>query len=260
MMRHTTSADGTPIAYRLRDAAGPRMAMLHPLALDGSVWDRVCDALGGRAATLAVDLRGHGASGKPPGPYRAEDMADDLAAAMADAGWADALVIGCSMGGCVAQAFALRHPARTRALLLMATTAWYGEGAPEAWAGRATKALNEGFTALAPFQAARWFTEGFVASHPKVLAEMRAVFERNNPPAYAASCSMMGAFDLRDRLGGIVAPTTVLVGEDDPATPPAMARLLQAGIPGARLLVVASAKHLLPVEKPAVVAEEAMQA
>ena len=69
---------------------------------------------------------------------------------------------------------------------------------------------------------------------------------------------MMGEFDLRDRLGGIRAPAVIMVGEEDPATPPAMARALQAGIPGARLQVVAAAKHLLPVEQPAVVADAAL--
>ena len=91
---------------------------------------------------------GHGASDTPAGHYTPEQFADDLAVVMDAAGWDDAVIGGASMGRCVAHAFAAAHPARTRGLALIDTTAWYGEDAPAAWEGRGRKAVNNGFGAI----------------------------------------------------------------------------------------------------------------
>jgi 3-oxoadipate enol-lactonase len=252
----TAAPDGATIAWRLWEApaARPRVALLHSLALDGGMWEGVVAALGGRAAVLAVDCRGHGASAKGAGPLTTALLADDLAAVLDALGWDRAVVAGCSMGGCVAQDFAARHVARTAGLALFDTTAWYGPDAPEAWRGRAGRAVAGGMAALSAFQAERWFTAAFNAAHPDVLSRWLGVFAANDIPSYVASCAMLGAADLRPLLPRIAAPTRVVVGEEDAATPPAMARALAEGIAGARLELVPGAKHLLPIERPEVAA------
>ncbi|MGO7939546.1 alpha/beta fold hydrolase, partial [Rhizobium ruizarguesonis] len=89
---------------------------------------------------------------KPAGPYDIERFGDDIADLMGELGWSDAVVAGCSMGGCVAQAFAARHPELVRAMLLIDTTAWYGANAPAEWRVRAAKARSEGLASMAEFQ------------------------------------------------------------------------------------------------------------
>jgi 3-oxoadipate enol-lactonase len=249
------AGDGTPIAVRLWDAPGrPRVMLVHSLALDGGMWEGVAKALAGRAAVAAVDARGHGASARVPGPYTTSLFADDVAAAMDALGWDAATIGGCSMGGCVAQDFAARHAGRTQGLVLVDTTAWYGPDAPRAWAERAAIARDKGFAALAPFQADRWFAASFNAAHPDVLQRWLDVFAANDVECYAATCAMLGTADLRPLLPRIRARTAVLVGEQDAATPPAMARDLAAGIAAATLTVIPDAKHLSPIEKPEVIA------
>jgi 3-oxoadipate enol-lactonase len=250
----TVVADGARIAWRLWPGGAARVACIHSLALDGGIWEGVAAALAGRASLLAPDCRGHGASGRMPGPYRTAMMADDLAAVMADLGWPAATIAGCSMGGCIAQDFAARHAARTAGLVLLDTTAWYGADAPAAWRQRAATAQQDGMRALRPFQAARWFSDGFNLAHPEVLDHWLGVFERNDVGCYAATCAMLGATDLRPLLPGIAAPTRVLVGEHDHATPPAMARLLAESIPGATLTVLPGARHITAVECPQAIA------
>jgi 3-oxoadipate enol-lactonase len=251
-----TAADGARLAWRLWNGLDdlPRVALVHSLALDGGMWEGVARQLAGAARLLAVDCRGHGASDRLPGPYSTAQFADDLAAVLDALRWDAASVVGCSMGGCVAQDFAARHAARTEALVLVDTTAWYGRGAPEAWRERAEVALRGGMTALSGFQAERWFTPEFNAAQPEVLARWLGVFAANDPACYAAACAMLGAADLRPVLPRIAAPTTVLVGEEDGATPPAMARALADAIPGATLQVIRGARHLSPIEAPASVA------
>lgn len=250
MMRQgeARAKDGTRLAWRQWGEAGaPRVALVHSLALHGGMWQGVAEVLDGRASLLALDCRGHGASGRAPGPYTTRLFADDLAAVLDAAGWDRAVVAGCSMGGCVGQHFAATYPARTAGLALFDTTAWYGPEAPAAWAERAARARAGGMRALAGFQAARWFTEGF---DPAILAQWLDVFSENDIACYEASCAMLGAADLRPLLPRIAAPTVVMVAAEDEATTPAMARGIAEAIPGATLEIVPGARHLLPIERP----------
>ena len=147
-----------------------------------------------------------------------------------------------------------RVAGRVAGAVFIDTTAWYGPDAPRSWAERAATAREKGFAALAPFQADRWFAPGFNAAHPEVLQRWLDVFAANDVECYAATCAMLGAADLRPLLPAIRARTAVLVGEQDAATPPAMARAIADAIPGAAFTIIPDAKHLSPIEKPDVIA------
>lgn len=250
--RIAQAADGCPIAYAIAPAAvgAPRVALIHSLALDRHFWDAVVTEAAGGFEMLAIDCRGHGASGGT-GPFTASLLADDLAAVLDHAGWNRCLVAGASMGGSVALAFAALHHARTAGLLAIDTTAWYGPTAPEDWARRAGVARKDGMEALLEFQRARWLSDAFRAEHPEVQAAQEAIFLRTGVEPYAAACGMLGALDLRAAIPGITAPTAVLVGEEDGATPPSMAQAIAASIHGATLEVLKGARHLTPLERPA---------
>src|SRR4051794_29735813 len=159
--------DGCPIAYTLHAAPSsgapsrPRIALIHSLALDRSVWDGVVPLLAPQADVVTYDCRGHGQSGRPKMMYTPQLFADDLAALFDHLHWRDAVVAGCSMGGCVAQAFGARYPDRTQALALIDTTAWYGPTAPADWRERAATAAAKGLAALSGFQATRWVSDAF---------------------------------------------------------------------------------------------------
>ena len=229
-----------------------RAALIHSLAMDRRFWEPVAERL--EAAVLLYDCTGHGESAKPAGPYRIEAFADDLARLLEHIGWQRALVAGASMGGCIALAFAGRHAKRVAALGLVDTTAWYGPDAPRQWEERAGKALEGGLEALVDFQVTRWFSEAFRAAHPQIVSRCVETFLKNDVHAYAATCRMLGEADLREVLPGIRVPTTVIVGEEDYATPVAMARQLHEGIAGSRLTVLANARHLTPLERPSEIA------
>jgi 3-oxoadipate enol-lactonase len=252
------SSDGASIAYRLRAAkdGGARVALVHSLAMDHSFWDAVVERLSGSAALLAVDCRGHGASDKPPGPYTVELFGRDLAAVMDHAGWASAVIGGASMGGSVALAFAAAYPGRVQGLALFDTTAWYGAEAPQQWGERADRALAAGLQDLVEFQTTRWFGDRFRAERNDIVKESVDVFLANDPKAYAESCRMLGACDVRAALASIRVPTRILVGEEDYATPVAMSEALHAGIEAATLTVLPGARHLTPLEAPDRVADE----
>lgn len=256
-LAQTTAADGCRITYRIwgNPNSKARIALVHSLAMDGAFWGETVSALGPDFEVLAIDCRGHGQSDKPDGPYEIDTFADDLLTVMNDAGWRVATVAGASMGGCVALAFAARHPDRCSALGLIDTTATYGPGAEKPWEARAQKALTEGMGPLADFQRDRWFSEPFREAHPDRVEATLAVFMANNTSAFAETCRMLGRVDLRAALPAFTMPTEIIVGEHDYATPPDMARAMQQAIPGAKMHILPDMRHLTPLEVPNVVAE-----
>jgi 3-oxoadipate enol-lactonase len=244
---HTvTSGDG---------GAAPAFLLLHSLAMDHTIWDAHAAALERVAPVVRPDLPGHGRSAAV-GETSVESMADQVAAMLGDQPWDSYVVLGLSLGGCVAQALTIRHPELVAALCLVDTTAWYGEGAPEAWAARAAKARTEGFDSLSGFQLDRWFGPVFRSEHPEVGAALLDIFRANDIGSYEHVCAAMGAYDARPHLGEIAVPTRVLVGELDPATPLPHAELLAREIAGATLRVLPGAGHMSPIEVPDLIAAE----
>lgn len=246
-----TTRDGATIAARdLGRADGPVLTLVHSLAMSADFWNRAVPHLADQFRIITLDCRGHGASSRTPGPYTVTGFADDIAAVLDAAGVERTTIAGCSMGGCVALAFAIAHPARTRALGLIDTTAWYGEDAPTAWHQRGQQGVEKGLASLVAFQTTRWFSDGFREANPEIVRGMVEVFVANDPACYAASCDMLGAADLRAGLASIDMPTAVIVGEEDYATPVAMAEAMAAGITGATIEVIKGGRHLTPVECP----------
>ena len=248
--------DGVHIDYSLHgDPAASRCVVLvHSLAMDRRFWDPVAAGLAAEAAVLTYDCRGHGASEPGAMPYSVEQFADDLADLLDHAGRSSALVAGASMGGCVALAFSRKYAKRVSALGLIDTTAWYGSDAACQWEERAQKALEGGLESLVDFQVTRWFSDAFRAAHPQVVSRSVATFLKNDVRAYAATCRMLGAADLRRALPDMRMPTAIVVGEEDYATPISMAEELHKGINGSTLTVLKNARHLTPLEKPAEIA------
>jgi 3-oxoadipate enol-lactonase len=252
------TSDGASISYTHHPApfpAAPRVVLIHSLALDRHVWDGVVALAGQDAEIITMDCRGHGQSARDAAvPFTAELFARDLAELLDHAGWETATIGGCSMGGCVAMAFAGLYPDRATALLLVDTTAWYGPAAPQQFRGRAEAARLGGMAGLVGFQIGRWFSDSFRARRPDLVERYTRIFLDNDFECYARSCALLGDADLRAYLPGFRMPVSLLVGEQDQATPPVMAEALHAAIPQSTITVLPGARHLTPIECPEQVA------
>jgi 3-oxoadipate enol-lactonase len=254
-----STSDGCAIAYAIRhnpEARAPRLALVHSLALDRSVWDGVVEQLAGRAEILTYDCRGHGRSGRPHLEYTAELFGRDLGELLDHLGWEKAIIAGCSMGGCVAQAFAGLYPKRASALALIDTTAWYGSEAPKQFRDRAAAAKAKGMQGLIDFQVTRWFSEKFAAANPQRVKQATDVFLANDFECYASTCALLGDADLRHYLPSFRMPVAIVVGEEDYATPIAMAKALHAAIPQSTLKIISGGRHLTPIQCPDEIAAE----
>lgn len=257
-MHSFLTSDGCAIAYRRFPAipGAPRLSLLHSLALDSSMWDDVVTHLSGQVEILTYDCRGHGRSGRPKTPYIPGLFARDLAELLDHVGWATAAIAGCSMGGCVAQAFAIHYPQRVEALGLIDTTAWYGREAPVKWRERAATAHSKGLAGMLDFQTTRWFTDGFRDAHPEIVKAVARVFLGNDLDCFAATCLMLGDVDLRSGLPLLRMPVSVIVGEEDYATPISAAQQIHQSIAGSTLTILRPGRHLTPIECAEQIAEQ----
>ena len=254
-----TTSDGSAIAFTLRaapNAGAPRIVLIHSLALDRSVWDDVSARLESEAAILTYECRGHGRSERRAGTFTAELFARDLEELLDRVGWQSATVAGCSMGGCVALAFAGLYPSRASRLGLIDTTAWYSPEAAAQFRERVAAARAKGMAGLVDFQVTRWFSDQFRASQPELVNRAAGVFLANDFECYAASCGLLVDADLRPHLASFRMPVAIVVGEDDYATPVGMARRLHEAIPQSTLTILPRARHLTPIECPEVIASE----
>ena len=235
------------------EGTGPAVALLHGFPLGRWIWDEPRAALRDRYRVVTPDLRGHGESEVTAGPYSMDALADDVARLL-DALRVDRAVVGgLSMGGYVVFAFWRRFAARVRALVLCDTRA-RGDDRGEKVMRQSTAqvALDQGTAAVVDGMLPKLLAPHTLGGRPDFTAAIRARLARTDPRAVAATLlGMKERDDSTPTLATISVPTLVLVGSDDQLTPPALARELAAGIPGARLEVVPEAGHLAPVEQPA---------
>jgi 3-oxoadipate enol-lactonase len=225
------------------EGTGPLVVLLHPLAQAGEFWRPLVDELSADFRVLAPDARGHGDSVWDGEPFTVEDMAADVAQLIEHVG-GPAAVLGMSMGGCAAIALAVRRPELVSGLVLADTTADYGPGKEEAWAERADNAVSKPRDKQLGFQHDRWFSPGFLEANPDEVNRVSQIFLATDSHAHAAASRALGAYDDQSHLDQITVPTLVLVGDEDYATPPAMAEALHTGIPGSELEVLPETRHL----------------
>jgi 3-oxoadipate enol-lactonase len=244
------------IAYR-RSGEGPPVVLLHPLALSGAIWGPFAETLSERFDVVAPDARGCGESGWDRKPFGITDLADDVAALLDGLDLTAAAFVGLSMGGSTALAFAGRHPERVTRLTLADTTAWYGPDAPQTWEQRAEGVLAKPRVRQVPFQVERWFTDSFRQRRPDVVNRIVEVFLRTDSAAHAEACRALGHMDSRELLPEIAAPTLVMTGVEDYATPPDMGSAIAAGVQHGTMRTLDGLRHLSLIEAPALAADVA---
>ena len=231
--------DGPPLL--LGGSLGTNLDMWHPQEVPLSA---------GGTRVIAFDHRGHGGSPVPDGPYTIADLGGDVLALMDALGIERTAYAGLSIGGMVGLWLAVHAPERLSALVVICSAAHLSP--PDPWRLRA-RAVREAGTpeVVADTVVARWFTPGFAAALPHVVARHRAMIAATDAEGYAGCCEAIAGLDLRAGLAGVSVPTLVIGGAQDPAIPPEHSMAIAEAIPGARLEILDPAAHLASVERPA---------
>ncbi|WP_062012974.1 3-oxoadipate enol-lactonase [Aureimonas sp. AU4] len=239
--------EGRLVHYRTV-GAGPRVAFLNSLGTDLRIWDQLTERLSDRFECLLADMRGHGLSDAPAGPYAIAGLADDTLGLLGHLGWERVHLVGLSVGGLVAQEIAARAPACVETLALLDTAVRIGTAT--SWNERIAAVEAGGMTAIADGVIARWFGADYRSGEPEAVAGWRNMLARTPSAGYAATCAAIRDADLTERLALIRAPTLAIVGGEDQSTPPELVRATATRIASARLEILPGVGHLPPVERP----------
>lgn len=227
---------------------GPALVLSNSLGTTMALWDPQMPALAERFRVIRYDLRGHGRSPVPPGPYEIADLGADLVALLDRLGVARAHVCGISLGGMTAMWVAANAPERVDRLVLCCTSTRIGTS--ESWAERAATVRRHGMGAIADTVLGLWFTPAYRSTDPEGFARMRAMLLSIPAEGYAECCDLLGRTDLAPCLASIRAPTLVLSGAEDNSTLPEQAHRIGEGIRDSMVTVVDEAAHLANVERP----------
>lgn len=230
------------------------VVLAHALGADASLWDELANSLAATCRVVCFDLRGHGDSDVPAGPYSMAELADDAAALLAEIdtrhGTGPVVWVGISIGGMVGQELALRHPRLVKALVTANACAAYDDAGRAQWQQRIDTIAAHGLEAIADGTLQRWFGDEFRVSQLATVARWRRRVVSTPTAGYAAACHAVKHHDTLARLPQIAVPTLVIAGRADKATPLPMLKAIADAVPGARLVVIDGAAHLSVIEQP----------
>lgn len=242
----------TPVALNyVIEGEGPWATLAHSLASDMSLLQTQAELLSKHYKVLRVDLRGHGKSPAPKPPYSMKDLAADVQALFDKLGIETTVWLGVSLGGMIGMVHALNYPGVITRMVLSDTTSGYPQEAFGGWRDRIGIAKERGTAALIDGTLSRWFTQGFRERAPQAIDTWGKAIASTPSDGFVGCCEAIIGYNIAADLSNIRVPTLVMVGEEDQATPPVMARALADGIPGADFAVIPGAAHQANIEQPA---------
>jgi 3-oxoadipate enol-lactonase len=225
----------------------PVLMFSNSLGTNLSMWDPQLEFLEPHYRILRYDMRGHGLSSVPPGPYTIAQLGNDVIDLLNALKIEKVHFCGLSIGGIIGQWLGINAASRLNKLILSNTAAKIGT--TETWNKRIAEVTNDGIAPIADGVIQRWFTPGFPAIHPPVVTRMKQMLLATNPTGYTASCAALRDNDLRDAISAIHTPVCVIAGEQDPVTTVADAQFIKGRIPGAELTVLPAA-HISNAQVP----------
>lgn len=244
---HVT-VDGCRLSFSVTGAEqAPPLLLLHSLGTTTALWDEQIAPLSRTHRVIRCDTRGHGDSAAPPGDYTLDRLGHDALAVLDAAGASRAHVCGVSLGGVTALWLARYAPQRVVRIVCANTGARVGTR--ELWQQRIQAAREHGMPALAEATLQRWFTERFRRSAPATVERFRSMVSACPVAGYTGCCAVLRDADLRDEIHRIAAPTLVVTGTHDRATPPSLGEGIRTAVAGARAVEL-DAAHIANVEQP----------
>jgi 3-oxoadipate enol-lactonase len=235
--------------------AGRDLVLLHSLLAERSAFERVAPLLAKKRRVWLVSLPGYGAS-SPAGPA-VEDYAERIAGLLEALALPHATdVLGNGFGGFIAVALAARHGERFDRLIAAPALAGFPEPARQPFRVLAARVEKEGMASVLDMAIRRMFPESFIAAHPAIVEERKRALEKADPACFRTACLALARLDLSAVLVGIGNRTLVMAGSEDATTPPALARELAAGIPGALFKEIPGCGHCPQIENPAAFVKE----
>lgn len=230
--------------------SGEALILIHGVGLDHTMWESQLESLSKNFRVIAYDMVGHGGSEHPPGPYSLSQFVDQLTALLNHLQIEKIHLVGFSMGGMVAQAFALSNGERLKTLTIMSAVANRTEEQRRSILARVEEVKKNGVTATIEPAIQRWFGQEFLMERKDAVNKIRKRLETNDYHSYLAAYTLFATADelLWPELHHIDIPTFILTGENDIGSNPVMAKQMHKKITNSQIMIVPNIKHMLPME------------
>lgn len=226
---------------------GAPLVLVHALGSSLAIWDDLLPLLPPGLRLLRLDLRGHGQSDAPPGPYAMGALIRDTERLMDHFALKEAVILGLSIGGLIAQGLAVKRLDLIRALILSNTAAKIGR--PEQWQARIDSVRSGGLQAIHDATMERWLGRRWRDS--PALPRLSALFLATRPDGWMGCAAAIAGSDFYETTATLTLPTLAIAGANDGSTPPDLVRETAALIRGHRFALIRGAGHIPMVEKPA---------
>jgi pimeloyl-ACP methyl ester carboxylesterase len=248
--------NGCQVSYELA-GSGPPVVMIHGLGGSRRIWTGLRDELAAAFTVVAYDLRGAGDTVETGSTkdFSLAVWSDDLRGLLEALGIERTVLVGHSLGACIAIKHALAWPSRVAALVLMGADPELSRLAP-----RMEKVVELiGRVGMEEWVTEHWskntpFSQASLSRSPEILEEYRAMVLANDPEAYVRTCRAIARMEsLAGELGGVAQPSLVIAGSDDDRTLPASGRELASALADASFVELAGVGHTMPLEAPGAV-------
>ena len=243
-------ANGIDINYELSGKQGAPVVMLsHSLASSMVMWNPQLESLESHFSVLRYDMRGHGDSDAPEGPYTLELLADDVIALLEALNFDTVHFVGLSIGGMIGQCLGLNHGDRLKSLTLCDTSAIMPDEAQPILQERIAAARENGMADQVDGTLERWFTPAYLKENSPEVEMIRQQIAATPLAGYIGCSEALRELNYLERLPAIKLPTLIMVGEEDPGTPVAASEAIHERIAGSQLVVLPAARHLSNIEQ-----------
>jgi pimeloyl-ACP methyl ester carboxylesterase len=238
--------------------SGEPLILIHGVGLDHTMWNQQIDSLSDSFRVIVYDLLGHGGSEYPPGPYSLSQYVEQLSGLMDFLQIEKTHLVGFSMGGMVAQAFALTYKDKLKTLTIMNAVANRTDEQRKGILARVEEVRKHGSLPTIEPAIQRWFNPTFIQSQEKVVNQVRKRLQTNNPASYLAAYTLFATADaeLWSKLQNIETPAFIITAENDIGSNPEMSRQMHEKIKGSEIKIIPGMRHMLPVEGADIVNKE----
>ena len=244
------------IPHAVVSGSGGNLILVHGVGGNLGHWDPVVPALEDRFRVIRYDLRGHGNSENPGGPWSLDDFVEDLAELADHFCIEQTALVGFSLGGLVSQGFTLKYPAMVERLVLLSTVAGRTEPERGKVNERVANLENGHLQANLRLAAGRWFSPEFRQRHPDRVQHRLNELQDMNPEGYLNAYRVFAQGDLGEQLHAIPCPTLIVTGEKDPGSTVQMAEFMHTQINHSRVKILPGLRHSLLREAPESVTAE----
>ncbi len=243
-------ANGISIGYDIEGPVdAPVVTMSHSLAANRYMWWPQMNMLRDKYRILTYDTRGHGDTEVSKGPYSIAALADDVIGLLNALEINKTHFVGLSMGGMIGQLLAARHSDKLLSVSLCATSCQMGPEMEPVWDQRIKNALINGMSTLAETTIERWFTEPFLTNNKNDVERISQMIKATSNEGFASCGAAIKALDQIKDLERIMIPALILVGADDPSTPPSASEIIHKHVRNSEMHIIKSASHLLNIEQ-----------